>query len=176
MDFTAVCTIENVTNVRNEERAASEEGEKSARKRVPLTAVVMTVSDSCAAGRREDSSGPAVERELETRGFEIVRRVTVADDQRLIEDALRRAAGEARLVVTTGGTGIGPRDVTPEATRLAALSRGVCGTRDTALILNVPGSPAGAVSSLRAALPVLPHALELLAGATEHGSGKVERS
>jgi molybdopterin biosynthesis enzyme MoaB len=100
----------------------------------------------------------------------------------------------ARLVVTTGGTGISTRDVTPEATRavcerllegvaelmraegrqetpLASLSRAVCGTLGTSVILNVPGSPAGAVSSLRAALPVLPHALDLLDGKTEHGAG-----
>lgn len=162
---------------------------------------MITVSDSCAQGLREDVSGPAVARELEAQGFDVVRQVTVADEVRLIEDALRHAAGEARLVVTTGGTGVAARDVTPEATRavcdrilegvaelmrsegrrqtaLASLSRGLCGTRGTSLILNVPGSPAGAVSSLRAALPVLPHALELLGGETEHAqtSGKVERS
>ncbi len=127
------------------------------------------------------------------RGFDVVRRATVADDPRQIEDALRHASGQARLVVTTGGTGVGPRDVTPEATRavcdrllegvaemmrsegrretpMAVLSRGICGTRGTSLILNLPGNPAGAVSSLRAALPVLPHALELLSGKTEHES------
>lgn len=163
----------------------------------------MTVSDSCASGERQDASGPAVARELEAHGFEVLRHLTVPDEQRLIEDALRQAANEARLVVTTGGTGIGARDVTPEATRavcerllegvaevmrsegrretlLAALSRGVCGTRGTTVILNVPGSPSGAVSSLRAALPLLPHAMDLLAGKTEHAaagrSGKVERS
>lgn len=165
--------------------------------------MVITVSDSCARGERGDVSGPAVARELEGHGFAVLGRVTVADEQRLIEDALRQAANGARLVVATGGTGIGPRDVTPEATRavcdrllegvaevmrsegrretpLAALSRGVCGTRGTTLILNVPGSPSGAISSLRAALPLLPHALDLLAGKTEHAaagrSGKVERS
>ena len=154
-------------------------------------AAVITVSDSCSAGTREDLSGPAVARELEATGFEAVASLTVPDDQERIEDALRRLCRDVRLVVTTGGTGIGPRDVTPEATRavcerilegvaelmrsegrkttpLAALSRGVCGTLGTAVILNVPGSPKGAVGSLRAALPVLPHALELLEGHTEH--------
>jgi molybdenum cofactor synthesis domain-containing protein len=154
-------------------------------------AAVLTVSDSCAQGLRQDTSGEAVAQELRARGFDVVRRATVADEPREIEDALRHAAGEARLVVTTGGTGVGPRDVTPEATRavcdrllegvaelmrsegrretpMAVLSRAVCGTRGTTLILNVPGSPRGALSSLRAALPVLPHALELLSGKTEH--------
>jgi molybdenum cofactor synthesis domain-containing protein len=121
---------------------------------------------------------------LDASGFETVLRVTVPDEQPAIEDSLRQAAGSARLVVTTGGTGIGKRDVTPEATRavcermmegrretpLARLSRAVCGTLGTSMILNLPGSPAGAVSSLRAALPVLPHALDLLEGKTEHGA------
>jgi molybdenum cofactor synthesis domain-containing protein len=115
----------------------------------------------------------------------------VPDEQSLIEDAIRRAAGAANLVVTTGGTGIGPRDVTPEATRavcdrlldgvpelmraegrrqtpMAILSRAVCGTLGRTLVLNLPGSPAGAVNSLEAVLPVLPHAVDLLAGKTEH--------
>ena len=154
---------------------------------------MITVSDACSQGLREDLSGPAVARTLDANGFETVLRVTVPDERKAIEDALRDAAGPARLVVTTGGTGIGARDVTPEATRavcerllegvaelmraegrretpLAALSRAVCGTLGTAVILNVPGSPAGAVSSLRAALPVLPHALDLLDGKTEHGA------
>jgi molybdopterin adenylyltransferase len=168
---------------------------------------VITVSDACSRGLRQDLSGPALARELDACGFETVLRLTVPDEQRVIEDALRHTARSARLVVTTGGTGIGARDVTPEATRavcdrllegvaelmraegrretpLAALSRAVCGTVSgtgaTALILNVPGSPAGAVSSLRAALPVLPHALDLLEGKTEHGAagkstGEIQR-
>jgi molybdopterin adenylyltransferase len=119
----------------------------------------------------------------------------VPDEQKAIEDALRQAAAQARLVVTTGGTGIAARDVTPEATLsvcdrlldgvaelvraegrrttpLAALSRGVCGTLGTSIILNVPGKPLAAASSVLAALPVLPHALELLAGNTEHSDDR----
>lgn len=159
------------------------------------TAAVITVSDACSRGQREDLSGPAVARTLDANGFETVDRVTVPDEQEAIQDAIRRAAGMARLVVTTGGTGIGPRDVTPEATRavcdrllegvaelmraegrretpMAVLSRAVCGTLGQAIVLNVPGSPAGAVSSVRAALPVLPHALDLLEGKTEHSNNR----
>ncbi len=152
---------------------------------------VVTVSDSCAEGRREDVSGPAVARRLEAAGFIVAELWVVSDDAQRISETLTRAAQTAALVVTTGGTGIGPRDVTPEATRavcdrildgvaekmrsegsretpLAALSRGVCGTCGSALILNLPGSPRGAVKSLEAVLEVLPHALALLAGDTEH--------
>lgn len=158
-------------------------------------AAVITVSDASSRGLREDLSGPAVARTLDANDFETVYRVTVPDEREAIEDAIRKAAGTARLVVTTGGTGIGARDVTPEATRavcervlegvaelmrsegrretlMASLSRAVCGTLGTSVILNVPGSPAGAVSSLRAALPVLPHALDLLEGKTEHAAVK----
>jgi molybdopterin adenylyltransferase len=154
-------------------------------------AAVITVSDSCAKGLREDLSGPAVAKVLRAGGFEAAIALSVPDEQKAIEDALRQAAARARLVVTTGGTGIAARDVTPEATRavcdrlldgvaeliradgrratpLAALSRGLCGTLGTTLIVNVPGKPRAAASSIRAALPVLPHALELLAGRTEH--------
>jgi molybdopterin adenylyltransferase len=155
---------------------------------------VITVSDGCARGEREDLSGPALARTLDANGFHTVSHTTVPDERERIEDAIRTAAGVARLVVTTGGTGIGPRDVTPEATRavcdrllegvaelmraegrrdtpMASLSRALCGTMQTTLVLNVPGSPAGAVGSLQAALPVLPHALDLLEGRTEHSDG-----
>jgi molybdopterin adenylyltransferase len=159
------------------------------------SAAVITVSDSCARGERKDLSGPAVAQALRSRGFETIAMLTVPDDQKVIEDALRKAAARARLVVTTGGTGIAPRDVTPEATLavcdrtldgvaelmraagrrttpLAVLSRGVCGTVGAALILNVPGKPAAAASSLLAVMPVLPHALDLLAGHTEHSDDR----
>src|SRR5579872_4151539 len=154
------------------------------------TAAILTISDSCAAGRREDLSGPAVAKELAAK-FKVVKSEIVADEQPEIEAALRRLAAACDLVVTTGGTGIAARDVTPEATRaicsrmvegvaermraagaqqtpLAALSRGVCGVCGESLILNLPGSPKGAVESLRAVLEILPHAVELLKGKTEH--------
>jgi molybdopterin adenylyltransferase len=155
-------------------------------------AAVLTVSDSCARGEKKDLSGPAVEEALKRRGFRVVARGVVADDSSTIQKKLIEMCRSARLVVTTGGTGIAPRDVTPEATRavcerlvegiaeqmraggmrktrFAALSRGVCGVRRTSLILNLPGSPSGAVESLEAVADLLPHALELVAGRTEHG-------
>jgi molybdopterin adenylyltransferase len=159
------------------------------------TAAVITVSDSCALGLRQDLSGPEVAETLRSRGFETLAMLIVPDERKAIEDALRKAAGAARLVVTTGGTGIAARDVTPEATLsvcdrllegvaelmraegrrttpLAALSRGLCGTLGASIILNVPGKPQAAVSSILAALPVLPHALDLLAGHTEHSDDR----
>ena len=158
----------------------------------PFTAAVVTVSDSCARGEREDRSGPAVATALEKLHFSVVVREVVPDDVIQIQNLLIRLARDVQLVVTTGGTGIAARDVTPEATcavcdRLldgiaekmrsegskktpfAALSRGVCGVRGKALILNVPGSPKGAVESLEAVASLLPHAIELLSGKTEHG-------
>jgi molybdenum cofactor synthesis domain-containing protein len=155
--------------------------------------VVITASDRCAAGTQVDASGPAVARTLTEAGAEVLDQVIVPDERELLITALRAAAGRAELVVTTGGTGLAARDVTPEATlavcdRLvpglpeliraegarqtpfAALGRGVCGVAGNALVINLPGSPAGAESALKTALPLLPHALELLAGRTEHGS------
>jgi molybdopterin adenylyltransferase len=156
-----------------------------------LTAAILTVSDSSARGERADLSGPAVCEVLERCNFQVIATEVVADEQSAIRKALAQLAGKARLVVTTGGTGIAPRDVTPEATRavctrllegvgermrfegakktpFAALSRGVCGVRGKSLILNLPGSPKGAVESLESVIELLPHALQLLAGSTAH--------
>jgi molybdopterin adenylyltransferase len=156
-----------------------------------MNAAVITVSDSCAQGLRADASGPAVAAALEKHGFGIAAKEIVPDEQSAIQQAIVRAAGQADVVVTTGGTGIAPRDVTPEATRavcdrlvegiaermriegsrstpLAALSRGVCGVRGRALVLNLPGSPRAATESLAAIIELLPHALDLLRGNTEH--------
>jgi molybdenum cofactor synthesis domain-containing protein len=153
---------------------------------------VLTVSDRGAAGEREDSSGDAVAVRLMGLGFE-VERGTVPDDQVTIESALRAAAGRHSLVVTTGGTGLTPRDVTPQATLamvdyevpgmaeamraegrrhtpMADLSRAVVGVAGRSLIVNLPGSPKGAIESLDAIVPIIDHALETLAGPHDHGS------
>ena len=154
-------------------------------------AAVLTISDSCARGERNDLSGPAVSRTLQEFHFAVIETRIVADDHAAIQRAIVDLARKAKLVVTTGGTGISARDVTPEATRsvcgrmldgvsermrregekktlLASLSRGVCGVCGTTLVLNLPGSPTGAVESLQAVIDVLPHAIQLLAGKTEH--------
>jgi molybdopterin adenylyltransferase len=155
------------------------------------TAAVLTISDSSFQRRREDLSGPAIARQLEAAGFKVIHASIVPDEKDAIAARMLECSEIARLVVTVGGTGIAPRDVTPEATRavaerlvegipekmrqegakktpLAALSRGICGVRGKTLLLNLPGSPAAAVESLQAVLEVLPHALELLDGNTEH--------
>jgi molybdenum cofactor synthesis domain-containing protein len=150
---------------------------------------VITVSDGVAAGTREDKSGPALRAMLESAGFAVSGPQVVADDQEQIRSAITTA--EADFVITTGGTGLGPRDVTPQATStlidyevpglgelmrragsastpMAALSRGVAGVRRNTLIINVPGSKNGATESLEAVLPVLEHAMQTLQGDTRH--------
>jgi molybdopterin adenylyltransferase len=156
------------------------------------SALVITASDGAAAGVREDTSGAVVGERLVALGFRVDRRL-VADEQWAIEAALVQGAMGHALVVTTGGTGLTPRDVTPQATEavidyavpglaeamraagramtpLADLSRGVVGVRGGALIVNLPGSPKGALESLEALVPVLDHALETLAGPYDHGN------
>ena len=154
--------------------------------------LVLTISDGVAAGVREDASGAGLADRLNALGFAVDRSV-VTDDQPAIEQALVEGVARHPLVVTTGGTGLTPRDVTPQATRavidyevpglaeamraagraktpLADLSRGVVGVRARTLIANLPGSPRGSLESLEALEPVLDHALETLAGPHDHGA------
>lgn len=153
-------------------------------------AVVITVSDGVSAGTREDGSGEAVAEVLAGADFEVSRDL-VPDDADQIETAIMSASDIAELVVTTGGTGFGLRDVTPEATGrvlereapglvqamiargleatpMAALTRAKAGTVGKALVLNLPGSPKGAVENLEAVIDILPHALRLLSGDNRH--------
>ncbi len=162
--------------------------------RVPAgtSALVLTASDRAAAGSREDASGAALAERLRTIGLTVSRAVE-PDDRARLEATLRAAASRHALVVTTGGTGLTPRDVTPQATLavldyevpglaeamraagrshtpLADLSRGVVGVVGRTLVVNVPGSPKAAVESIDAILAVLPHALETLAGPFDHAA------
>jgi molybdenum cofactor synthesis domain-containing protein len=158
-----------------------------------LQAKVLVVSDGVVAGTRVDNAGPKVVARLTEAGFEVVDHAVTSDGIDEVSGALRRlAAGFAGLVVTTGGTGFGPRDLTPEGTRLVIdreapglaeamrrasdrpdqpfgmLSRGVCGTVGQAIVCNLPGSSSGALECVEVILPALPHALDLLGGGRPH--------
>jgi molybdopterin adenylyltransferase len=149
-----------------------------------LKAKVLTVSDGVASGERDDAGGRGVVERLKREGYQVVEHVVITDGREVVGEALvELAEGFTGLVVTTGGTGFGPRDLTPEGTevildrpapglaeamRLASplgrLSRATAGTRGRALIVNTPGSPKGAVECLEAILDVVPHVLRLLSG------------
>jgi molybdenum cofactor synthesis domain-containing protein len=164
-----------------------------------ISAAVLTISDSVSAGTRTDRSGPAVRDRLEQLGWEVSVLEIVPDEPAEIANRLATLAdgGKVSAIFTTGGTGVAPRDVTPEATRavldreipgmaelmrargreatpLAALSRSVAGTRGLVLIVNLPGSPKGAVESLDAIVELAPHVLELLRGQSEHTAARQE--
>jgi molybdenum cofactor synthesis domain-containing protein len=164
-----------------------------------INAAVVTISDSVAGGTRADKSGPAVRERLEQLGWKVSVMETIADE---VEEISRRLAtladgGQVAAIFTTGGTGLAARDVTPEATRavlereipgfgelmrlrgrestpLAALSRSTAGTRGRVLIVNLPGSPKGAIESLDAIVELAPHVLDLLQGHTEHAVARQE--
>jgi molybdenum cofactor synthesis domain-containing protein len=165
-------------------------------------AAVLTISDSVSAGMRADRSGPAVRERLEQLGWRVSVVEVLPDEREQIRGRLATLAdgGQVAAIFTTGGTGVSPRDITPEATRgvlereipgfgevmrlkgrestpLASLSRATAGTRGPVLIVNLPGSPRGAVESLDAIVELVPHVLELLRGQTEHAvSGTPERA
>ena len=164
-----------------------------------IQAAVITVSDSVTAGTRTDRSGPAVCERLEQLGWRVSVVETIPDEPAQITARLASLAdsGSVSAIFTTGGTGVAARDVTPEATRaaihreipglgelmrargrettpLAVLSRAVAGTRGRVLIVNLPGSPKGAIESLDAIVEVVPHVLELLRGHTDHAVARQE--
>ena len=157
-----------------------------------LTAAIITVSSKGAVGKRVDESGPAIREALEAAGIKVVHTKLVSDGVTPVGNAIREASQKANVVITSGGTGLSPNDMTPEATRRVIdreapgiaealrahsltktphgmLSRGVAGTLGAALIVNLPGSPNAARESLEVLIPVLAHAAELLAG--ESGEG-----
>jgi molybdopterin adenylyltransferase len=155
-----------------------------------IKVAILTISDSCSKGQREDISGQTIKEALPSDKFEISDYKVVADQRKSIADELIRFSDDVKadIVLTTGGTGLGPRDVTPEATadvcqkmvpglaeamrseglkktKNAMLSRGAAGIRGNTLIINLPGSPKGVKESLEAVLDVLPHAVKMMSGA-----------
>ena len=163
-----------------------------------IHAVVITASDACSRGEREDKSGESLVELLTEMGAQIVAKEILADDLEPLSDKLREYTDrpDVNLVVTTGGTGFGPRDHTPEATLrviereapglaeamriqtlkntpMAMISRGVCGIRSGTLLINFPGSPKAVVESFEVIKPVLNHAIELLVGETRHDQSEV---
>ncbi len=173
---------------------AAQDAEERVEQAVRLRAAVLTISDRCLAGTLADASGPAVAARLAEHGYEVVRREVLGDERAAIEARLRELAeeGGCDVIFTTGGTGVAARDVTPEATRAvverelpglgelmrseglkktrrAALSRATAGTLGRTLIVNLPGSPKGALESLDAIVELAPHVVELLQGRTAHG-------
>jgi len=158
-----------------------------------IRAVVLTISDACSRGEREDTSGAALAQLLTDLGATIVERKILSDDLEPLAQTLLELAdrSDVNLIITTGGTGLGSRDNTPEATQsiiereapgiaeairaeslkvtpMAMISRGVCGVRSETLIINLPGSPKAVKESFAVIAPVLSHALDLLAGKTTH--------
>lgn len=162
-----------------------------------IDVAVLTVSDSAARGTREDLSGPAIVAHCRDRKWTVVAQATVPDDRDIISEQLRTWADEhvAELILTTGGTGVASRDITPEATSdviersipglpelmrvrgleqtpFSVLSRAVAGSRSRSLIVNLPGSPRGAVHSFQAIGHLVPHIIDLLRGRTEHSGSE----
>jgi molybdenum cofactor synthesis domain-containing protein len=162
-----------------------------------IRVAILTISDSAVAGTREDLSGPALRRRCAELSWPVVESAVAGDEEKAISERLRQWAdtAAATLILTTGGTGVAPRDVTPEATRsvldreipgiaelmrlkgleqtkFSVLSRALAGTRKQALIVNLPGSPKGALYSLGLIEGLIPHVIDLLAGRTEHCANK----
>jgi molybdopterin adenylyltransferase len=156
-----------------------------------IRVAVVTISDSAAAGTREDRSGPALQARVGELGWSVTQTKLLPDDAPAITTELIRLSGSVDVILTTGGTGVAPRDVTPEAvraaadreipgfgelmrsegrksTKLASLSRGGAASRGETLIVSVPGSPRGAVDSFNAVTELIPHVVDLLHGHTEH--------
>jgi len=159
---------------------------------MPLRFGILTASDRAASGERADASGPALARRVLDSGGSVTRQEILPDDRHLLAEKMREwaASGAVDVLLVTGGTGFGPRDVTPEATRdviereapglteamraaslkitpHAMLSRSAAGLRGTMLIINLPGSPKGALENLEVVLPVLEHAIQMLTGGSE---------